>query len=236
MDDVSSGPLTDGRPAAWRREATALALQARLIAAGWWRRPQALAGERVAVFVHGFLAAGPVFDPLREHVTRTTGVPGIHFTYSPVASFERTVHGLAEFIDARVPDGARVALVGHSLGGVVARWYVQELGGHARVDRLVTLATPHAGTDKARAWPLSLAKALRPEGEVMRRLEQRAHVLGSLPLTAVAAGEDRMVQPPASAAAVRHGRVVWLPDVGHNELLYDPRVHRIVAEAVRADR
>jgi len=43
-----------------------------------------------------------------------------------------------------------VDLVGYSAGGVVARWYVKELDGAASVRRVVTLASPHHGTDVAR--------------------------------------------------------------------------------------
>lgn len=207
-------------------------MQGRLIATGLWRRPLAPSGPRVALFVHGFLAAGPVFDPMRQRVEELHRLPTLDFTYGPVASFASTVQRLAAFVDAHVPTEARLSLVGHSLGGLLARWYVQEMGGHARVDRLVTLAAPHGGTERARMLPLPLARGLQPGGSVVRRLEQRAHRLAPIAHTVVAAGKDRMVQPVESAAFVRPGRVVWLSDVGHNELLYDPRTHRIVCEAL----
>ena len=44
----------------------------------------------------------------------------------------------------------RVHVVAHSLGGVVARYYVQRRGGDARVHTLVTLGAPHGGT--VAAW------------------------------------------------------------------------------------
>ena len=41
----------------------------------------------------------------------------------------------------------RIHVIGHSLGGLIARYYVQRLGGDARVHTLVTLGTPHSGTE-----------------------------------------------------------------------------------------
>jgi pimeloyl-ACP methyl ester carboxylesterase len=38
----------------------------------------------------------------------------------------------------------RVDLIGHSLGGLVIRYYVQMLAGHESCDRVVTIGTPHA--------------------------------------------------------------------------------------------
>lgn len=203
------------------------------MAAGVRRRNGPVAAGRVVVYVHGFMAAGPVFEPMRRHVAEATDLPGLVYTYLPVASFERAARGLAAFVDRYASKDAQVSLVGHSLGGLVARWYVQELGGERRVDRLVTLATPHGGTHRATGVPLPLTRALSPHGPVVRRLEQRSHVLAGIPHTALVAGRDHLVHPPASAAAVRQGTVVWLDDLGHNEMLYDRRVHDLVADALK---
>ncbi len=39
----------------------------------------------------------------------------------------------------------KVHVIGHSLGGLITRYYVQRMGGHARVHTVVTLGTPHSG-------------------------------------------------------------------------------------------
>jgi triacylglycerol esterase/lipase EstA (alpha/beta hydrolase family) len=70
-------------------------------------------------------------------------------------------HGLGDLrVQARsVGAAARVArartgspsvdVVGYSAGGVVARYWVQDLGGRAQTRRLVTLGSPHHGTEVA---------------------------------------------------------------------------------------
>ncbi|MBM4318728.1 MAG: alpha/beta fold hydrolase, partial [Deltaproteobacteria bacterium] len=40
----------------------------------------------------------------------------------------------------------RIDIVGHSMGGLIGLYYIQELGGDATVRRLVTLGTPYQGT------------------------------------------------------------------------------------------
>jgi len=66
-------------------------------------------------------------------------------------------------------DYSRVDLVAHSMGGLVARAYIEEAGvnNEATVNRLITLATPHQGTPGAyRGWyggdtnPLYLDEAM----------------------------------------------------------------------------
>lgn len=188
-------------------------------------------GDRVVVFVHGFLAAGPVFDPMRLHVEKQTGLPTIDFTYSPLAGFDRITRGLSVHVERVVPHGATVSVVGHSLGGLVARWWVQEMGGHRRVDRVVTIATPHAGTHNARGKPGSVAAALRPGSPVIERLT-RGRPSVTAPHTTIVAGCDRMCTPPESAAQLAGADVHWFDDLGHNEILYDDRVLALVAEAL----
>lgn len=68
-----------------------------------------------------------------------------------------------------------VDIVGHSLGGLIARYYVQRLGGDQRVRTLVTLGTPHSGTTVA---PLAgahpVVRQMRPDSPVIEELRSPA--------------------------------------------------------------
>lgn len=210
------------------REARAVARQGQLIAAARRRAAPAPSGERVVVFVHGFMAAGPVFDPMRAYVEERVGVGTLDLTYGPLERFESVVDRLASVIEG-AGAGRPVDVVGHSLGGIVARWYLQERGGASRVDRLVTLASPHAGTRAARmaATPIargSLLDAIRPEGQVVERLREGRARAARVVHTAIVAGADRMVTPPESAASLEDAAIHWLEGLGHNEMLFDARV------------
>lgn len=219
-----------------RREAGAMAQQGWLIAKNLIRRRPVIEGPRAVVFVHGFLAAGAVFGPMRERVTAELGLPTLDFTYGPFGGFESIADGLAEHIDRHIGRRVTLSLVGHSLGGLVARWYLQELGPAHAVDRLVTLATPHGGTRSARFAPGSLGAALRPGSAILERLGPRVGPADS-PLSHVAlvAGADTMVTPPESAGAVEADEVVRIEHLGHNELLFDERVHEFVVRALSSD-
>ena len=237
MDDVAArnrrlwwtAPLAE--PLAWTREARAIAYQGWLMARHIRRLRVPVEGPRAAVFVHGFMAAGPVFDPMRAQVEAELGIPTLDFSYWSHLRVETVAQQLADFIDTHVPAEAPVALVGHSLGGLVARWYIQCLGGARRVDRLVTLATPHGGTDSVRFAPGPLAESLRPGSKLLARLGDRA---GDVPHTVLVAGRDTAVTPPCSAGAVSGAEIVWRDDLGHNELLFDPEVHALVVRALGA--
>jgi pimeloyl-ACP methyl ester carboxylesterase len=44
---------------------------------------------------------------------------------------------------------ARLILICHSMGGLIARWYAEHLDGASRVRRIVTIGTPHRGSFEA---------------------------------------------------------------------------------------
>src|SRR5450759_302750 len=88
--------------------------------------------------------------------------------------------------------------IGHSLGGLIARYYVTRLGGHERVHTLVTLGTPHGGTFNAYALPSSLCRQLRPGSALMRELSAAVPDCGTR-FVAYWSDLDQMVFPQRNA-------------------------------------
>lgn len=174
------------------------------------------------VFVHGFMATAGVFRPLRKRIETELGFEAASFSYTPgvsVASIARSLSALITKISVK----STVTLVGHSLGGIAARYYVQELAGHTRVAQTVSLGSPFHGTMVATPFPFLVGKDLGPQSPVLERLRGRAHMT-NVPHLSVVAGRDRVIHPQRSAAFV-HGDTLHFDDLGHNGLLYDRRVH-----------
>jgi alpha-beta hydrolase superfamily lysophospholipase len=190
--------------------------------------PQARAGDDVVVLVHGFLASAGVFRPLRARLEQETGARIATFTHAPGAGIRRIAKRLAALV-ARIPHEARITVVGHSLGGVVARWYVQELGGHQRVARTISLASPFGGVDVPQ---LLVGADLHAQSELLARLRERAGAC-PVPHTSIIAEEDTMVVG-VDAASLGVGEVIVLPKRGHNALLFCERVAGLVIERVKA--
>jgi triacylglycerol lipase len=192
--------------------------------------------DRAVLFVHGFMAAGAVWDPMRAHVEATAAVETLQLSYGPLDRFEEIAARLGSL--ARLSSRGRpMTIVGHSLGGILARWYVQELGGAVDaggpVDRVVTLASPHAGTRSARFAPGSLGAALRPGSHVIETLRRGRDRASKVAHVALVAGRDRMISPPTSAGDLTDAQLHVFDDLGHNEALFDPRVLDLVARSVR---
>lgn len=113
---------------------------------------------------------------------------------------------------------ARVILVGHSMGGLVARETLRQFG-DLGVERIITIATPHAGTVFA---PLGLganARQIRPGSDFLTRL---AATPCPVPVHCLSARHDNLIVPRASTA-LPGAPVLWFDRVGHLALSADPR-------------
>jgi triacylglycerol lipase len=184
----------------------------------------------VVVLVHGFFASAGVFRPMRKALEEQTGSSVATFTHPPGVGIDRIARALKRLV-GRLPRHSRIHLVGHSMGGVVARWYVQEHGGHARVAQTISLGSPFAGTVRADPFPFLTGRELATSSPVLARLRARAHV-HDVPHTSIV-GERDVVVVPSESAVFPRGDVIVLPHCGHNTLLFDADSIRRVVEKVR---
>ncbi len=186
-------------------------------------------GCDVVVLVHGFFASAGVFRPMKRRLVDEAKTKVASFTYAPGPGIARIAKSLATLVES-MPRACRIHLVGHSLGGLVARWYVQELGGHERVTQTVSLGSPFGGTERARPFPLLVGRELCRTSPLLARLRARAHE-HDVPHTSIVGEADTLIVPSESAVFPR-GDVVVLPKLGHNTLLFAPESINAVVERV----
>jgi triacylglycerol lipase len=125
----------------------------------------------------------------------------------------------------------RIHVIGHSMGGIVARYYVQRMGGDARVHTLVTLGSPHAGTRAAHLLPRGVCRQLTPRSDVIADLARPADGCRTR-FVSFWSDLDGLISPKASAR-IDHpdllARNVFVRGVGHMSLPIDGRVTREIA-------
>ncbi len=188
------------------------------------------------ILLHGFAMNRTNWIWLGRRLAKR-GIGPIYATsyFSPQA-VRRSAEHLARFVDeVRARERSeRVDVVAHSLGGVVARYYIERLGGDARIGRLVTIGSPHAGTHIARLGPLM------PSAIETRVNSQFYAELGPLrardgvSYTSVWSRADAIIEPPESSSIAPAGEDRIFEDLGHLSLLLSPRVLDCVAERLRA--
>jgi len=183
----------------------------------------------LVVFLHGFCASPGVFRPFRDRLARD-GIASASFMHLPGTSVAGIAKKLAALV-ATIPEDIRVHIVGHSLGGLAARWYVQELGGEHRVSRTISLGSPFGGTEVARRFPILVGKDLQRDGAFLTQLRARAQAVAT-PHVSFVGSRDSVVIPIEGALLAGYPLVVR-PNVGHNAMLYDPPTMDAVVDLVR---
>ncbi|MFH9135611.1 esterase/lipase family protein [Streptomyces sp. NPDC017524] len=187
------------------------------------------------VLLHGFIDNRSVFVVLRRALTRHGHRHLEALNYSPLT---RDIRTAAELLGRHVEEvcartgHSRVDVVGHSLGGLIARYYVQRLGGDRRVRTLVTLGTPHGGTAVAPgAGVHPIVRQMRGGSSVIEEL--RAPAPGCRTRFVSFWSDWDQVMVPVRTACVDHPDLdavnVRVTGIGHLAL----PVHPTVAAAIR---
>ncbi|WP_179500312.1 alpha/beta fold hydrolase [Streptomyces sp. WZ.A104] len=192
------------------------------------------------VLLHGFIDNRSVFLLLRRTLSRHGRRHLESLNYSPLTRDIRTAAELlgrhVEEICARTGH-RRVDVVGHSLGGLIARYYVQRLGGDHRVRTLVTLGTPHSGTAVAPGAGIHpIVRQMRGGSSVIEEL--RSPAPGCRTRFVSFWSELDQVMVPAETACVDHSDLdavnVRVTGIGHLALPVHPAVAAAVREALDA--
>jgi len=124
----------------------------------------------------------------------------------------------------------RVHLVGHSMGGVIARNYLQLRGGENKVDRCIFLGTPHAGSKLSPFAISPLSNVLVPNSDFLTRLAT-APPPQQAKLFNIYSSKDNMVVP-ASSSHLEWLENIILDRIGHTGLLYRRKSIEAVATAL----
>ncbi|MGK2944955.1 MAG: esterase/lipase family protein [Desulfuromonadales bacterium] len=124
----------------------------------------------------------------------------------------------------------KVILVGHSMGGMIARNYVQNRGGAAYVSGLITLGAPHHGSKLAPFALSPMGKTLLPGSAFLQQFNSVTWPQQT-PAVSIYTRYDNMVLP-AESGRMDGSRAVELDGMGHTALLFHPRSLQAVIGAL----
>jgi triacylglycerol esterase/lipase EstA (alpha/beta hydrolase family) len=177
------------------------------------------------VLVHGYLCNHRIWDTTAAQL-RAQGHAVLAVDLEPVFASIDDYTAILESAVASVllnTGQTQVALVGHSMGGLAIRaWLCRH--GTARVARVLTLGTPHAGT--------KLAKGSRTANGLQM-------LWGSPWLATLASGEDDALRSLLRVAITPQDNIVYpqraqvlpgitptvFPGIGHVQMCLDPDVN-----------
>lgn len=189
------------------------------------------------ILIHGVIDNRSIFTLLRRSL-RNRGFGRLYaLNYSPLTD---DIADVAARLGTLIEDVCeqtgyeRVHIVGHSMGGLIARYYVQRLGGDAHVHTVCTLGTPHLGTLPARFVPWPVIRQMRPSSEILAELAEPAPGCRTR-FIAIWSDLDQLVLPQRNAR-IQHpdlrARNVFIRGIGHMSLPVDRRVVHEISTAL----
>ncbi len=218
-------------------EAVCLLSNIALYPLGWVRLPAKRPGkdETPVILLHGLFHSRSCWLWTRYWL-RQAGFSSVYaINLPPWKDVESLTERVAKKVDAlRHKAGIdKVHLVGHSMGGIIARNYLQIRGGAGRVDRLVMLGTPNGGSKLAALALSPLAASLMPGSELLQRLDAAA-MPPETKVTAVYSRHDNIVIP-FDNGRLQGADNVELSEIGHTALLYHPQAFQAIVEGLTED-
>jgi triacylglycerol lipase len=239
MAHSSDDPRTAASPSrlgffdAATREVRAFARLASLLPWDWASSLASAAepGDDVVVLVHGTLATAGAWRPLRARLAELDRTHSAAFSFGPTLGISGVAAALGSLVQ-QLPENVRVHLVGHSLGGLAVRWFVQEMPGDPRVVQTISVAAPFAGARGARFFPGPAGRDMRRGSEALRRLVVTAS-LPEIPHLSIFGSADSAV-PVDTSFPVGDREIVT--GAGHNALLFHEDVANLVTARLRALR
>ncbi len=135
---------------------------------------------------------------------------------------------VADYVENTFAPNQAIDLVGFSMGGIISRYYVQRLGGIQRVQRFVTIASPHCGTFTAYIRNNTGAKQMCPKSAFLQDLNQDVQTLEQINFTSIWTPWDAMIVPASSSQLpVGKDLQVWI--AAHAWMVTDPKGIKAVA-------
>jgi triacylglycerol esterase/lipase EstA (alpha/beta hydrolase family) len=207
-----------------------------------WHVPRARAATRIhpdsrrppVLLLHGYGCNSGYW----AHLAPLLDAAGISYASVDLEPVAGDIDGYVETVERAVDalcaasGQRRVAIVAHSMGGLVARAWMRGHGA-GRAARVITLGTPHHGTALARFGLGRNAFQMRPGSAWLRALDASEDAATRARITSIYTHHDNIVSPRESGR-LPGARNLEFGGVGHVALGSDARVLAAVMNELAA--
>ncbi|MBE9126204.1 MULTISPECIES: esterase/lipase family protein [unclassified Coleofasciculus] len=185
------------------------------------------------LLIHGIIRTSSVFRKMNPYL-RQRGWSIYTLDLKPnnaTLGLDQMAAQVADYVNRTFAPNQPIDLVGLSMGGLVTRYYVQRLGGIDRVQRYITISSPHHGTWLAYLWNRRACLQMRPDSAFLKDLNRDSKMLGRLKFTSIWTPWDFIIVP-AHSSQMPVGRNVKVPVVAHASMVINSQSLQVVASAL----
>lgn len=175
------------------------------------------------LLIHGFLCNRAVWQPLEMRLQAAGFGPVVAVNLEPLFTdidlHTRHVEPIARELQ-RKSNGARVTIIAHSMGGLVARSLLRKVG-RGVIAQVITVASPHHGTRLIQALRSPAARQMTPNSSWLLALNSSQEWHFPVPVASIYSLEDNLVTP-ARSAHLPGAQIHELHGIGHVGMLSSP--------------
>ena len=137
---------------------------------------------------------------------------------------------LDRYIEDKLGEEIVVDIVGFSMGGLISRYWLQNMSGFKRVKRFISIGSPHHGTFTAQLVPSSLftgVSQMKRGSFFLKELNKNVNYLEKIYCISFFCWLDLMVFP-GWEGVLPVGPTFALPVLTHKGLIYNPKAIEII--------
>lgn len=132
----------------------------------------------------------------------------------------------------------KVIIVGHSMGGVVARHYALYRAGSEKLAKIVAVGSPHHGTILASGVRLeiigsfcSCIRQMAPYSNFLTEMNEIEENDGTTPVTNIFTYDDQVVVPQESSILeVQHAKTIACGGMGHLSMPFSQSINMLILQ------
>ena len=143
------------------------------------------------------------------------------------------VHFSAELIHELIRENSlkNIILISHSKGGLIGKYLLSFKNEDGAIEKLIAVATPWAGSHAAKLIPHKSAKELRPNSEILEKLNIQSKV--NHKIVSIYGIYDNHVWPTKSCY-LDGAKNIEVDTYGHHTILFGNDVVKIIEKEVEA--
>lgn len=127
---------------------------------------------------------------------------------------------------------SQVDYVAHSMGGLIGRYYMQNMSGSKNINHFVSIATPHYGTYVAWAGIGDAAKQMRPGSDFLNSLNSKNVILPNVKYTSIWTKTDEIVIPSENSILKGSRVMPAIENVGHFFIMWSDTTYTQIKDSL----
>ncbi|HSX14065.1 MAG TPA: alpha/beta fold hydrolase [Chlamydiales bacterium] len=185
------------------------------------------------LLVHGYINTSAIWLYLKWKIKHLGPIYTITLKppFTSIEAHAEQMDKMATLIEKETLN-KNLILVGYSMGGLVSAYYATKLAPKNKVQKIISISSPFAGTQVAKIAIGTNANQMRIGSMFLTKINDEINN-SKIPLFTIASKTDEIVIP-YSSALLENSKQFIFNDLGHAGLIFSPRIAATLTHLIEA--